>query len=231
VTARFYFSFRSPYSWLAYRDLTARHGDLAARLSLVPFWEPDEQFRVALAAAGGRFPYADMSRAKALYILQDVRRLASARDIQLAWPTDRRPWWEVSHLAYLVAAREGYGPAFIEGVYGARWMEGLDISQPATIARIASALGLDPAPYVGAAADPAIRAEGLRVLLDIESDGVFGVPFFVHGHQRYWGLDRLDQFAAALRAAGPLSGWAAEGGLPVEMTEPGADQGHEGGCG
>lgn len=231
MTARFYFSFRSPYSWLAYQDFTARHGDLTARLSLVPFWEPDEHFRVALAAAGGSFPYVDMSRAKARYILQDVRRLARARNIQLAWPVDRGPCWEVPHLAYLLAARDGCGPAFIERVYSARWMEGRDISQPATIARIASALGLDPAPYAGAAADPAIRAEGLRVLLDIESDGVFGVPFFVYGHQRYWGIDRLEQFAGALRAAEAPSCPAAERGLPVGMTEPGADQGHAGGCG
>ena len=231
MTARFYFSFRSPYSWLAYRDLLARHDDVAARLSLVPFWEPDAQFRAALAAAGGSFPYVDMSRAKALYILQDVRRLARARNIPLAWPTDRRPCWEVSHLAYLMADRDGCGPAFIERVYSARWLEGRDISQPATIARIASALGLDPAPYARAAADPTVRAEGLRVLFDIESDGVFGVPFFVHGHQRYWGLDRLEQFAAEFRAVRPLSGRAAGHELPVGMTEPGADQGHEGGCG
>jgi 2-hydroxychromene-2-carboxylate isomerase len=230
VTTRFYFSFRSPYSWLAYRDLMARHRDLAGRLTLVPFWEPDVQFRSALTAVGAAFPYVDMSRAKALYILQDVRRLARARDLTLTWPADRRPCWEVSHLAYLVAVRDGLGPAFIERVYDARWLEGRDIGQPGTIARIAAELDLDPARYALAATDPAIRAEGLRVLLDIEADGVFGVPFFMHGYQRYWGLDRLDQFAAAMRAAGTIAA-AATDELPAGMMEPGADQGHEGGCG
>ena len=46
---RWYFSFRSPYSWLAYRDLISRYQDVAELIDWLPFWEPDprsEQMRV-----------------------------------------------------------------------------------------------------------------------------------------------------------------------------------------
>jgi 2-hydroxychromene-2-carboxylate isomerase len=228
-----YFSFRSPYSWLAHHDLTTRYSDVAATLTWRPFWEPDELSLRMLTGAGGRFPYVENSRPKARYILMDVRRLAASRGLALTWPVDRQPRWEVSHLAYLAAQRLRRGPEFIAAVYRARWQQGRDIGEPATIAAIAADLDLDPARVAGAADDPGMRAAGLAALLAIDADGVFGVPFFKHGYDKYWGVDRLAAFIDAL-AAGE-SPWP--GG---DSKDPGggqmwphrcADQGHAGGCG
>jgi 2-hydroxychromene-2-carboxylate isomerase len=239
VSTRFYFSFRSPYSWLAYRDLMARHPDVAQAAEWRPFWEPDEESRRLLAEAEGAFPYVDMSRAKALYILQDVRRLARSRGLANAWPVDRKPRWEVSHLAYLVARAQGAGPQFVEAVYRARWELGLDISEPATITAIGADLGLDPAALATAPDDPAVRRQGLRALLDIDADGVFGVPFFIHRRDKFWGLDRLPDFVAAVRGDAPAPASdrcdapaPANGRDPeLEPVAAGGDQGHAGGCG
>jgi 2-hydroxychromene-2-carboxylate isomerase len=236
VTPRFYVSFRSPYSWLAYRDLVDRHPDLPRRLEWRPFWEPDPDFRRLLAEAGGRFPYVDMSRAKALYILQDVRRLARTRGLRLAWPVDRKPVWEVAHLAYLVARKQGQGDAFVARVYEARWEQGRDISDRATIASIATDIGLDPGPLANAVDDPAVRQEGVRALLEVCADGVFGVPFFVYGREKFWGVDRLPAFVEAVDGAGrPPDGAAGplqSGPEPAYAWRgPAADLGHAGGCG
>lgn len=232
---RFYFSFRSPYSWLAYRDLVRAHADVAARLVWRPFWEPDAWSRELLAAAGGTFPYTPMSRAKHLYILGDVRRLAAARGLSPSWPVDRDPCWEVSHLAYLVAARDGVGPAFVDRVYRARWERGQDVNDRATVAAVAADLGLDPDRVAGAADDPAVRAEGVAALLAVERDGVFGVPFFVHDHDRYWGVDRLAAFVAAVRAGQPAprgsDGEAVATAPAVPEYASAFDGGHAGGCG
>jgi 2-hydroxychromene-2-carboxylate isomerase len=229
--ARFYVSFRSPYSWLAYRDLAGSYPDLLRQLEWRPFWEPDEWSRRLLVEAGGDFPYVDMSRAKSLYILQDVRRLARRRGLRLAWPVDRKPVWEVAHLAYLVAARQGHGPAFAAKVYEARWERGRDISDPATIAAIAADLGLDPDALAHAESNPEVRRDGVRALLDVCRDGVFGVPFFVAGRERFWGVDRLPDFIEA------VTGEAVTGDPDVTAADaapspaPAADQGHAGGCG
>jgi 2-hydroxychromene-2-carboxylate isomerase len=224
---RFYFSFRSPYSWLAHHDLTVHHPEAAGRLRWIPFWEPDARSERLLAEAGGTFPYTPMSRAKHLYILQDVRRLAAARGLAVTWPVDRSPCWEVPHLAYLLAEREGRGRAFAERVYRARWQEGRDVCDRATIAGIAAAVGL-PAEAAAAADDEAARRLGLEALLTICRQGIFGVPYFVNGFERFWGVERLDAFLTSLAAA-PRPAPAAEPAAPAPGRT--SDGGHAGGCG
>lgn len=228
---RFYFSLRSPYSWLAYRELLDRHADVASRVEWVPFWEPDAESSRLLAQLGGQFPYSTMSRAKSLYVLQDVKRLATARGLNFNWPVDRKPVWEIPHLGYLVATRAGLGKEYVALAYRARWEEGRDICDRATVAGIADALGLNADEVAGASDDPGLRAQGARVLLDICKDGVFGVPFFVHGFNRYWGMERLTAFAEHLRAHVPSAVELPTPAGAAVATGRSSDEGHAGGCG
>ncbi|MEU6439239.1 DsbA family protein [Streptomyces sp. NPDC047046] len=229
-TPRFYFSLRSPYSWLAYRKVMTEHRDLAERLEWVPFFEPDPLSARLLEEQGGRFPYSEMSREKNRYVLQDVGRLTKALGIEVTWPVDRNPVWEVPHLAYLVAARQGRGHDYIDAVYRARFGRGRDICDRDTIEDIGRELGIDPHSLSRAADRPEERAEGIRILLDVCKDGVFGVPFLVHGYTRYWGIDRLDAFVEHLRSQEEPAA-----SVPRELTAVGigtaTDDGHAGGCG
>ena len=137
---------------------------MAGRVRWEPFWEPDESWRQVLADAGVRFHYVDMSRAKALYVLQDVRRLTRDRGLAISWPVDRAPRWEVAHFGFLRARRHGRGRDFVDAVYRARWEQGRDISDPETIGAVAAELGLDAAEHAGAAEDPELRDEALAAL-------------------------------------------------------------------
>ncbi|MET1071631.1 MAG: 2-hydroxychromene-2-carboxylate isomerase [Umezawaea sp.] len=226
----FYFSLRSPYSWMAYRDLLAKYPDVAEAVEWVPFFEPDELSTRMLTERGEEFPYSAMSRAKHFYILQDVGRLTKERGLPLTWPVDRDPVWEVPHLGYLVARRAGLGREYVDAVYRTRWELGRDICDPEVIADVAVSLGLDPVAVSTAASDPALREEGVEILLRICKDGVFGVPFFVHRFSRFWGMDRLDEFAAHLR-----SKLAPACALPASATSVGlgrsSEESHAGGCG
>ncbi|GGW69191.1 2-hydroxychromene-2-carboxylate isomerase [Streptomyces xantholiticus] len=197
---RWYFSFRSPYSWMAYRDLTGSHPDVAERIEWLPFWEPDESAQDHLERNDIALPYVAMSKEKHLYILQDVRRLARARGLEMVWPVDPAPRWEVSHLAYLAADELGAGREFIDETYRARWELGEDISEPETMGRIGKTLGLDPLVLAGAHQDPQIRERGLAALGSLHRDGVFGVPFFISGFDKFWGVDRLPDFVGTVRA-------------------------------
>lgn len=224
----FYFSLRSPYSWLAWHDLKTHYPKLLARLDLKPFWEPDADYQAELGKAGEAFLYTAMSKEKHLYILTDVKRLATRRGLGVRWPVDKAPAWEVPHLAYLRAAQHGQGRAYIEAITAMRWQHGRDICDPATVAEVGNALGLQTAALHESHQDPAIRTQGLQALQACIKGDVFGVPYFALGRERFWGIDRLPDFVMAVGNAAPP--------IELETTTAGAQpnralQDHAGGCG
>ncbi|WP_432074144.1 2-hydroxychromene-2-carboxylate isomerase [Streptomyces wuyuanensis] len=232
---RWYFSLRSPYSWFAYLDLMGRYPDVADAIEWIPFWEPDEQTQALLEKEGVRLPIVEMSRAKNFYILQDARRLAEARGLTVTWPVDRAPNWEIAHLGYLVAEDAGLGREYVALAYRARWQQSRDITDRTVIAEIAAELGLDAASVAGAPDDPELRRRGTEALIRSYKDGLFGVPFFIHGHDKYFGADRLRAYVAKVRGQEPGPDteltWLDEAGLVPEPIPAGGDAGHAGGCG
>lgn len=231
---RWYFSLRSPYSWFAYREMVERYPDVLDAVEWVPYWDPDAESQRLLDESGVRLAFTTMSRAKDLYVLQDARRWSRARGWPMTWPIDRDPRWEVAHLPYLLAAEAGKGRDYVDAVYRARWGSGADITDPATIAGIADELGLDRAALTGAVDDPELRRRGVECLASAAADGLFGVPFFVCRHDRFWGVERVGAFAAMVRGE-PVTEiselpWPAAKEL-AEVLPAGADAGHAGGCG
>lgn len=211
-------SLRSPYSWLALHDGLRRHGDLLRTARWRVFFEPDAGLRADAEAAGVTFPYTPMSRAKHLYILRDVARLAADRGLTPTWPVDRSPDWTVPSLAVLAARDAGaHAPeggtgtgdelarALVLRLTRGRWQEGLDIVDREVVRRCAREVGLPPA-VADASTDPRWRAAGLEELRDVERDGVFGVPYVRVGREPFWGVDRLAAATdALLRARGAAS--------------------------
>ncbi|MFC5286672.1 2-hydroxychromene-2-carboxylate isomerase [Actinokineospora guangxiensis] len=232
---RWYFSLRSPYSWFAYRELTEHYPDVLAAVEWLPYWEPDPRTEAELAAEGVELPGVPMSRAKNFYILQDTRRVAKARGWTMTWPIDVDPVWEVAHIGYLVAADEGRGREYVDAAYLARWERGENLSDPAVVAAIARSVGLDGERVACAHDDPGWRALAREVLGRGYRDGAFGVPFFVHGFDKFWGTERVREFVAAVRgvAVAEVDGvpWRGEQIELPELVRAGGDAGHAGGCG
>lgn len=197
---RFYFSFRSPFSWIAARLLDERLTPTEqAEIEYIPFWEPDPQTLSRLHELGGEFLYIQMSREKHLYILQDIKRMTRSLGYQHAWPIDESPWWELPNLAYLAAQRLGKAREFRDAIYRARWEGGANIHTVDVIRRVAAEVGLDPDRVAAAPDDPEIREEAAGALLRCYKDGVFGIPFLILGFEKFWGLDRVHPFIAAMR--------------------------------
>lgn len=232
---RWYFSLRSPYSWFAYRDLVERYRDVAEQIEWIPFWEPDELTQKMLTEINVELPIVPMSRAKNFYVLQDTRRLAHARGLRMSWPVDRDPVWEVAHLGYLVAEAAGRGRDYVDLVYRTRWEQGRDISDRAVIAEVATELGLDASQVAAACDDTELRGQGVEVLVRSYKDGLFGVPFFIRGNDKFFGVDRLRAYVAAIRGEQPAQGaelsWLDDLIELPELVRPGGDGGHAGGCG
>ena len=196
MKATYFFSFRSPYSWIASLQLKKliEKGD---ELELVPFFEPDAISQKLLSQRGGEFPYRVMSDAKHRYILKDIRRLTTKMGIEHKWPVDPAPWWEPSHLGYLKAKELGFSIPYFWEVYKARWHDEINISLPESIFRICIQAGIDEqnSKLIAAASDDDnIRAQGAESLYRIYREDIFGVPMFVKKRQQYWGIDRLSDF-------------------------------------
>ena len=209
---KLYFSLRSPFSWMALRRLEERVPNADELLEFVPFFDPDPQTAAALAERGGEFHYTNMSKAKHLYILNDTKRLAAKFGYAMRWPVDIDPWWELPHLGWLKAREMGLHREFYRAVTAARWERGENICDREVLGPVLTAAGLPAEPLLAAPDDPAMRAAGADALLSAHENDIFGIPYFKWGMQKFWGLDRLDDFLAAFEptieppAADPLAG-------------------------
>lgn len=233
---RLYFSFRSPFSWMALRRLTERLPQAREIIEFVPYWDPDPLTTAGLEERDAGFHYVQMSKAKHLYILQDTKRLVAQHGYSMTWPIDIDPWWELPHLAWLRARRLGQDIAFYDAVTEARWLRGENVCEPDVLRRVAERAGLDPEPLLSAVDDPEIRAEGVDALVKAWHDDVFGIPYFKVGRHRFWGLDRLDAYLDVLLPTlqdAPVAPPPSLDDVPASVLERvgGGDHDTAGGCG
>ena len=190
---RFYFSFRSPYSWLATERLESELGDLGVEIVRLPIYPTPELAPQLFSNDPESIPD------KIAYIVQDVVRLARERGLTVAFPSPVDPDWSISHAAFLGAERQGAGHRFMLEMFRKRFGEGLDLGEDIVIADVARRAGLDPDAILSAAHSEALRAEaaaGWR--LGVERDRIFGVPSFVYAGKLYWGQDRMHFLRSAV---------------------------------
>lgn len=189
---RFYFGFRSPYAWLATHMLASLPEDVRENIEPVPYWSCGSDVAKKLSDKGGDILYQPMSRARHFYILQDLRRLTSKFELPVRWPVDpQEPNWDRPHMAYLVAEQLGRGNEWLNAVFKARWQEGRDVCSEAVIAEIAEALDLPVKQILSAMDNHDVQEQAAHILKQAYSDSVFGIPLFIIGSERFWGIDRL----------------------------------------
>lgn len=198
ASIRFYFSFRSPYAWLATERLEAELGDLDVEVERIPIYPTPELFPNDPAAMPD----------KIAYMAQDVPRLARELGLSVRFPATEADW-ALCHAAFLGAVQQGAeqqgaGHRFMLALFRKRFGEGLDIGEEGVVADAAGRSGLDPDAILAAAHSEELRSQaaaGWR--LGMERDHIFGVPSFVYAGKLYWGQDRMRFLrSAVLRKSG-----------------------------
>jgi 2-hydroxychromene-2-carboxylate isomerase len=97
------------------------------------------------------------------------------------------------------ADRQGAVAAYAHAAGRHAFLSGCDLSLPEHVAEAAEAAGLDPDAALRAAGDPEIK-QALRAATDQAfARGVLGVPTVAVGGRLFWGDDRLEEAAAAMR--------------------------------
>ena len=178
---RCYFSFRSPYSWLAIYRISRIKDQLPVRFEFVPCFPPGNS---------EKFSRKDLN--KASYISKDVRRFTEAYGLELNWPEPFDTEWIPPHAAYLYAEEQGRGVDFANAAYTVRFSKGLDIGREDNLRVIAAECGLDPDHLIRCANDENYRQRVLEGMAQSRRDRMFGVPFFIYNGQTYWGNDRVE---------------------------------------
>jgi 2-hydroxychromene-2-carboxylate isomerase len=193
---RFYFSFRSPYAWLAFHLAPRALRDLPVELKPIPVFPPPSFPNDPLAVP-----------AKAEYIARhDVPRLAEAYGLKAARPAQLDVVdWMPPHAMWLYAAEQGAGERFGAEIFAARFSRSEDLTSRAVLASAARAAGLDPETTLAAGADPARHQQIGAGMLQGMQDGLFGVPFFTFREERFWGHDRIEWLARSVARAHGLA--------------------------
>lgn len=186
----FFFSFRSPYSYLA--------GPRA--FALPERYDIEIVFRgvIPMAMRGQSVP-----KAKRLHTMRDVAR--EAKRLGMPFGRVHDPIGDGAMRCLLVAEHAvdvGREREFVLSASRGIWAEAVDVAGDAGLRLVGERAGLRWDDCLGALDDPALRA---RVDEDTEALGAlhqWGVPVFVWRGEPFWGQDRIEDLEAALHDAG-----------------------------
>jgi 2-hydroxychromene-2-carboxylate isomerase len=185
----FYFSFRSPYSYLA----------APRAFALAEDHDVEVVFRgvLPMAMRGQSVP-----RAKQLHTLRDVKREADRLGMPFGRIHDpigdgaRRCLFVSEHAAEAGRVRE-----FVLTASRAIWAEAVDVSTDAGLRDVCTRAGLHWEACAAALDDPAMHARVEANTAALADLGHWGVPVFVLDDELYWGQDRIEDVDRALREA------------------------------
>lgn len=193
MTARprldFWHEFASTYSYIA----AMRVEVAAARHDVEIVWRPFLLAPIFGAQGLTDSPfniYADKGR----YMWRDMARLCEDYGLAFRRPSAFPRNGLLAARVAVAGVRDGWGPAFIRGVYEANFVHDRDITDAAVLAPIVIAAGGDAERAFADAADDAIKMALRRQTEEAQSRGVFGAPSFTTADgELFWGHDRLEQ--------------------------------------
>lgn len=194
---RFYFDYISSNAYLAWAALPRLRDRYGVELELVP------TLFAGLLEAHGQLGPAEVP-VKARWMWKNCLRKAAELGVPLR-PAAFHPFnpllaLRVSSLPMEPAERA----VLVDGLFRAVWAEQAHASDPAVVARVADAAGLEGDRLVAEAQTPAAKAR-LRAQTDAAIEaGVFGVPSFGLGDELFWGYDDLPWLERHLAGNDPL---------------------------
>jgi 2-hydroxychromene-2-carboxylate isomerase len=183
----FWFSFRSPYSYLALartRELAQQHD---VELNVRPI--------LPMVARGLAMP-----RDKRFYIVRDANREANRLGIPFGNISDPLGKGVENALAIAkLAVERGKGLDFLESAARGAWSEARDLADYVDLRDIVERVGLSWDDARAALADESWRVWAQDNAADLDGAGLWGVPSWRVGDYVTWGQDRLPMLADRLR--------------------------------
>jgi 2-hydroxychromene-2-carboxylate isomerase len=186
----YFYSFRSPYSYLSAPRAFALPEDFDVELRFHGV--------VPMAMRGQSVP-----RSKRLHTLRDVAR--EARRLEMPFGRIHDPIGEGAMRCLVLAqlaGREGLTREFVLAAGRGIWAEAIDVASEEGLREVCEGAGLAWSDVAAALADPALREHVERDTEALAQLGQWGVPVLVFRGEAFWGQDRIMDLQGALAEAG-----------------------------
>jgi 2-hydroxychromene-2-carboxylate isomerase len=190
----FFFDFISPYSYIAYNRIDWLKEQTGAEIVFRPF------FLGGVMNDAGNSPPANVA-AKGKWMWTDLKMHAARYGIEMEM-NPSFPFNTVNLMRGCFPAEdEGVLRPYCDTCFRAVWAEGRNMADKETAIEALNEAGLDGEKLMAGAAAPEAK-EKLKANSDeAVRRGAFGAPTFFIGEKMYFGQDRMEFVADALKAA------------------------------
>ena len=180
----FYFDFSSPYAYIGYKEIKKLEKKNSFKIKFMPI------FLGVLHNAAGINPAAFI-KLKSKYIIEDTKLVSKKKNISFHF-NSYFPIKTVNFMrGVLIAEKDNSEKNFIEKIFNAIWMDGLNMNDPIVINKVLKNIDLNPEIFLKKVSDQKVKDKLRKLTDDALKKKIFGVPAFVVNKKMFWGQDRL----------------------------------------
>jgi 2-hydroxychromene-2-carboxylate isomerase len=192
----YYFSLQSPWAYIghgSFREVVSAY-DLKVNLKPV--------LLVDLFSETGGLPLVKRHPVRQRYRMVELQRWRDKRGLNFhlqpkSWPFNAR----LADGVVIAALEAGLDPdKYIRGAFAAVWEDQLNMADAETVAKVADVAGLPGKKLVERSNSDEIGAVYEQNRQDAIAAGVFGSPVYVLDGELFWGQDRIELLADALKS-------------------------------
>ena len=180
----FYFDFSSPYAYIGYKEIKKLEKKNSFKIKFMPI------FLGGLHNAAGITPAAFI-KLKSKYMIEDTKLVSKKKNISFHF-NSYFPIKTVNFMrGVLIAEKDNSEKNFIEKIFNAIWMDGLNMNDPIVINKVLKNIDLNPEIFFKKVSDQKVKDKLRKLTDDALKRKIFGVPAFVVNKKMFWGQDRL----------------------------------------
>ena len=180
----FYFDFSSPYAYIGYKEIKKLEKKNSFKIKFMSI------FLGGLHNAAGITPAAFI-KLKSKYMIEDTKLVSKKKNISFHY-NSYFPIKTVNFMrGVLIAEKDNSEKNFIEKIFNAIWMDGLNMNDPIVINKVLKNIDLNPEIFFKKVSDQKVKDKLRKLTDDALKKKIFGVPAFVVNKKMFWGQDSL----------------------------------------
>jgi 2-hydroxychromene-2-carboxylate isomerase len=192
----YYFSLSSPWAYIGHKlfqEVASAHG---CRVNYKPV------LLIDLFSESGGLPLAKRHPVRQRYRMLELQRWREKRGLDFHLKPAHTPFnGRLADGVVIAAIEAGHDPdAFLRKAFAAVWEDQLNLADFETVTKIADESGLPGKALAGRSPSDDISATYEKNRQDALAVDVFGSPAYVLDGEAFWGQDRIELLADALKS-------------------------------